>query len=49
MIAWMYCSTDLDHELRDDAVENAALVVERLARRAHALLACMTKSKTNGI
>ena len=30
---------DLDHELRDDAMENAALVVQRLSRGTHALLA----------
>merc|ERR1719181_196141 len=31
--------TALEHELRDDAVELAALVVQRLARLAHALFA----------
>jgi hypothetical protein len=32
--------TTLNHELRDDAVEAAALVVKRLARATGALLTC---------
>ena len=33
----------LEHELRDHAVEGAALIVQRLARLAGALLACAAR------